>query len=183
MSLVVIDEDSYQVIIELAYATAQNIAGRPVYTQAQCALHRDAAVALKRASEYAQMAGFTLKIFDAYRPQAAQDVFWSVLDDPRYVSDPSLGSNHTRGIAVDLTLVDHTGQSLDMGTGFDDMHDASHHLYPHHPPQVQQNRFLLLGVMQKAGFKPLATEWWHYELPDRHRYPLIPSHPLVTVAS
>src|SRR5699024_11620945 len=73
MSLVIIDEDSYQVVIDLAYATAQNIAGRPVYTQAQCALHRDAAAALKRASEYARLAGLQLKIFDAYRPQAAQD--------------------------------------------------------------------------------------------------------------
>src|SRR5690625_7527313 len=98
MSLVVIDEDSYQVIIELAYATAQNIAGRPVYRQAQCALHRDAGVALKRASEYAQMAGFTLQIFDAYRPQLAQDDFWSVLDHPRCLPEPSRGPNHTRGL-------------------------------------------------------------------------------------
>jgi len=182
MSLVIIDEDSYQVVIDLAYATAQNIAGRPVYTQAQCALHRDAAAALKRASEYARLAGLQLKIFDAYRPQAAQDIFWTVLDDPRYVSDPSQGSNHTRGIAVDLTLINSQGEPLDMGTGFDEMTEASHHLYPHHGPQVQKNRFLLLGIMQKAGFQPLATEWWHYELPNPHLYPLIPSHPVVTVA-
>lgn len=183
MSLVIIDEDSYQVVIDLAYATAQNIAGRPVYTQAQCALHRDAAAALKRASEYARLAGLQLKIFDAYRPQAAQDIFWTVLDDPRYVSDPSQGSNHTRGIAVDLTLINSQGEPLDMGTDFDEMSETSHHLYPGYDPQVQQNRFLLLGIMQKAGFQPLATEWWHYELPNRHLYPLIPTHPLVTVAS
>lgn|SRR5690625_1603738 len=182
MSLVIIDQEGYQVEIDLVYASAQNIAGRPVYTQAQCALHRDAAAALKRASEYAQMSGLRLKIFDAYRPQAAQDIFWSVLDDPRYVSDPNQGSNHTRGIAVDLTLINQQGQALDMGTGFDDMRDASHHLYPYHSPQVQRNRFLLLGIMKKAGFQPIATEWWHYELPDNYRYPLIPSHPVVSVA-
>src|SRR5699024_11620625 len=99
------------------------------------------------------------------------------------LSDPSQGSNHTRGIAVDLTLINSQGEPLDMGTDFDEMSETSHHLYPGYDPQVQQNRFLLLGIMQKAGFQPLPTEWWHYELPNRHLYPLIPTHPLVTVAS
>jgi D-alanyl-D-alanine dipeptidase len=60
-----------------------------------------------------------------------------------------------------------------MGTAFDAMEPKSHQFYPDLPPQVQRNRLLLLGIMLGAGFKAIATEWWHYELPDAELFPLI----------
>lgn len=117
---------------------------------------------------------YRLKIFDAFRPQEAQVLLWQVAPDKQYVADPQVGSNHTRGTAVDLTLVDALGQELDMGTGFDDMSPLSHHHHPGVSAQAQANRQCLLDIMTGAGFEPIAHEWWHYALPDKDSYPLIP---------
>lgn len=171
--LVEITTDTYPVMIDLAYATAHNLAGRPVYAQARCALRPQAAACLLRAAQTARRAGYTIKIFDAYRPAAVQAIFWTECPDPRYVSDASLGSTHTRGVAVDVTLLDEAGVPLDMGTDFDAMYELSHHDRDDLPVAVQRNRNMLLGIMLHAGFRPIATEWWHYELPDAQFYPLL----------
>ena len=171
--LVDIDAEQYQVQIEMIYATADNLAGKVIYPNARCQLHRDAAQCLRKAVELASLAGFTLRIYDAYRPPYAQFLLWEALPNGDYVRDPHLGSHHSRGVAVDLTLVDGDGQPLDMGTAFDAMQDQSHQFYPDLPPNVQRNRLLLLGIMLIAGFHAIATEWWHYELPNADDYPLI----------
>nr|WP_186349459.1 D-alanyl-D-alanine dipeptidase [Pseudomonas fragi] len=171
--LVDIDAEQYQVQIEMIYATADNLAGKVIYPTARCQLHRDAAACLRKAVELAALAGFTLRIYDAYRPPYAQFLLWEALPNGDYVRDPHLGSHHSRGVAVDLTLVDGDGQPLDMGTAFDAMQDQSHQFYPDLPPNVQRNRLLLLGIMLIAGFHAIATEWWHYELPNADDYPLI----------
>ncbi len=176
----IINEAQYGVVIDLVYAGSNNIAGRIVYQTAQCALHKDAAPLLLRASALARSAGYTLKVFDGYRPPAAQHIFWSALPDAQYVADPSQGSHHSRGTAVDVTLLDGHGVELDMGTGFDAMEDASHHDYADLPAAVQKNRLLLLGIMLHAGFRGIKSEWWHYELPNSSAYPIIEST-LVTV--
>lgn len=174
-ALVTITPPDFPVIIDLVYATPRNFTGHVVYAQAQCALHADAAACLARAAQAARRAGYTLKIFDAYRPPAAQAVFWALCPDPRYVSDVSVGSHHSRGVAVDVTLLDGNGCELDMGTGFDAMEAHSHHDCDDLSVEAQRNRSMLLGIMLHAGFKAIATEWWHYELPDAHRYPLLDS--------
>lgn len=172
--LVEITTDTHPVVIDLVYATPHNLAGRPVYAPgARCALRSEAAACLLRAALAARRAGYTLKIFDAYRPAAAQAVFWAACPDPRYVSDVRKGSNHTRGTAIDVTLLDEHGVELDMGTGFDAMQDQSHHDRDDLPPVVQRHRMLLLGIMLRAGFCSINTEWWHYELPDSHSYALL----------
>jgi D-alanyl-D-alanine dipeptidase len=83
------------------------------------------------------------------------------------------GSNHSRGTAIDLTLLDANGAPLDMGTGFDDMTALSAHFAADLPPAMHRNRLLLLGIMQAAGFRPIPSEWWHYELPGSRTLPLI----------
>ncbi|NYT37279.1 D-alanyl-D-alanine dipeptidase [Allopusillimonas soli] len=181
-SLVEITAPAYPVEIDLAYAGTHNFTGRRIYASACCALHPDAAACLLKAALAARRAGYTLKIFDAYRPAAAQDVFWALCPDPRYVSDASKGSNHTRGIAVDVTLIDEQGRDLDMGTHFDAMQEQSHHDRDDLPATVQRNRSLLLGIMLQAGFHSIPTEWWHYELQPDSRYPLL-DDPMVKVCS
>ncbi|QLG92862.1 D-alanyl-D-alanine dipeptidase [Pseudomonas yamanorum] len=171
--LVEIDPQVYPVQIDLIYASADNLAGRVIYRTNRCLLHVDAAACLHKASHAARQAGLTLRILDAYRPAYAQQLLWQVLPDPNYVRDPHLGSHHTRGVAVDLTLVDAHGEALDMGTAFDAMEPKSHPFYPDLPPQVQRNRLLLMGIMLSAGFKAITTEWWHFELPDAEHFPLI----------
>lgn len=173
-SLVHITPETHGVEIDLAYATADNITGKPIYRQAHCLLETQAEAALRRAVDIARLAGCTLRIFDAYRPPQAQQVLWDFLPDARYIADPRQGSNHSRGAALDLTLLGADGQALDMGTGFDDMTLASAHFHAGLPQTVQRNRLLLLGIMHAAGFTHIASEWWHYELPgSRISLPLI----------
>ncbi|CAM5186357.1 D-alanyl-D-alanine dipeptidase [Castellaniella defragrans] len=127
----------------------------------------------------ARQSGHAILVFDAYRPAAVQRIFWNLLPDPRYVADPAQGSNHTRGVAVDLSLLDEEGAPLDMGTGFDAMCDQSHRDREDLPAAVQRNRQMLLGIMLQAGFRSIPTEWWHFELPDAADYALIPEDPKV----
>jgi len=171
--LVEITTGSHPVVIDLVYATSDNMAGCPVYAKARCALRPQASACLRRAAVAARRAGYTIKVYDAYRPAAAQAIFWAQCPDPRYVSDVRQGSNHTRGVAVDVTLLDERGVELDMGTGFDAMQDQSHHDCPDLPVPVQRNRDMLLGIMLRAGFCSIDTEWWHYELPDPHSFALL----------
>lgn len=181
--LIEITSRTHPVDIDLVYAGANNLAGRPVYRQARCALRPEASACLLRAALAARQAGLTLRIFDAYRPAGAQAIFWALCPDPRYVADVSLGSNHTRGVAVDVTLIEDDGTTLDMGTGFDDMRDQSHHDRTDLPQLAQRNRSLLLGIMLQAGFRSIRTEWWHYELPDPHSYALLDDPIVQAVAS
>ena len=173
MSLVEITRESHRVAIDLAYATPQNLTGRPIYRRAACYLHADAAARLSRAVELAQALGFGLKIFDALRPSEAQWLLWQACPDPTFLADPRHGSPHSRGVAVDLTLTDNAGQELAMGTPFDAFTPLSHHGNTEIPAAAQRNRFLLLGLMSAAGWDFYGNEWWHYQLFNARQYPLL----------
>lgn len=159
--------------IDLKYATADNITGAPIYREARCLLHTGAVTALAKSISIAQLAGLQLVVYDAYRPQQAQAILWNACPDPQYVVDVAIGSNHSRGTAIDVTLMDDRGHLLDMGAGFDEMHDRSHAWHPSVPPAAQRNRLLLNAIMFGGGFVGINSEWWHFELPDAARYPLL----------
>ncbi len=162
-----------QLEIDLKYATPDNITGYAIYQEARCLLHPDAAKALARSVMVARLAGLTLVVYDAYRPQLAQQHLWLACPDPQYVVAVSLGSNHSRGTAIDVTLRDEAGHILDMGAGVDEMHPRSHLWNPEVPPAAQRNRLLLNAIMQAGGCVGINSEWWHFELPDSVRYPLL----------
>lgn len=159
--------------IELKYACADNITGKAIYQQARCLLHKDAITALAKSISIAQLSGLQLVIYDAYRPQQAQAMLWQACPDPQYVVDVTVGSNHSRGTAIDLTLRDEHGNILDMGAGFDEMHERSHAYHPSVPPAAQRNRLLLNAIMTGGGFVGISSEWWHFELPQAASYPLL----------
>lgn len=159
--------------IDLKYATADNITGAPIYREARCLLHTEAVTALAKSISIAQLAGLQLVVYDAYRPQQAQAILWNACPDPQYVVDVAIGSNHSRGTAIDVTLMDDRGHLLDMGAVFDEMHDRSHARHPSVPPAAQRNRLLLNAIMFGGGFVGINSEWWHFELPDAARYPLL----------
>jgi zinc D-Ala-D-Ala dipeptidase len=172
MELVAIGPPSHDVIVSLAYATSRNITGKPIYRHARCYLHRDAAARLGQAIALAAVLGYRLKIFDAFRPSEAQRVLWNKDPNPEFLADPRRGSPHSRGVAIDLTLVDATGAELEMGTGFDDFTPRAHHANPAVSATAQRNRALLLGIMTAAGWDFYRNEWWHYQLFNAPRYPL-----------
>jgi len=168
-----ITPESHGVDIDLVYATNRNLTGKPIYKAAHCLLLEPAEAGLRKAVAIARGAGMTLRIFDAYRPPQAQQVLWDFLPDPTYIAELGRGSNHSRGTAIDLTLLDASGNELDMGTDFDAMTIESEHFHPGLPLHVQRNRLLLLGIMHAAGFTHIKSEWWHYELPGSRVLPLI----------
>ena len=173
MRLAAITPSSHGVVIDLAYAGADNFTGKPVYVRAACYLHADAERALKRAVTLAAVHGLRLKIFDAFRPSEAQWVLWSHTPDPEFLADPRLGSPHSRGVAIDVTLIDGGGRELDMGTAFDAFTPLSHHGNLALSAEAQRNRALLLGLMTAADWDFYRNEWWHYQLFGSRRYPLL----------
>ena len=173
MALVEISERDFDVEIDIVYASPRNFTGKPVYARAGCYLHDDAAAALSRAVALAAPLGLRIRIFDAFRPTEAQFKLWAHTPNPDFLADPRSGSPHSRGVAVDLTLVDGTGDALDMGTEFDAFTPASHHGSRDVPAAAQRNRHLLLGLMTAAGWDFYRNEWWHYQLFRPRAYPLL----------
>lgn len=173
MSLVEITPAEFNVEIALAYATPDNLTGAPIYTSPICYLHEKAAELLKKAVHLAAPLGYRFKIFDAYRPSEAQWKLWNALPDPEFIADPRRGSPHSRGVAIDLTLIDDAGRELDMGTGFDEAVAASHHASLEVNVAAQRNRFVLLGIMMAAGWDNYKNEWWHYQMFNARDFPLI----------
>lgn len=172
MSLVEILPEEFGVTLDIAYATERNFTGRPVYARPACFLHCDAAEALRRAVGLARGIGLGIRIFDAFRPSEAQHVLWAHTPDPEFLADPRRGSPHSRGVAVDLTLLDGAGAPLAMGTAFDAFTPLSHHGSAGVDEEAQRNRLLLLGLMTAAGWDFYRNEWWHYQLFDAASYPL-----------
>ena len=171
--LVEVREATHGVVIDMMYARPDNFTGHVLYPHARCFLHPLAEAALRRAVIGARAFGLQLKVFDAFRPHEAQEALWAVLPVPGYVADPAKGSNHTRGVAVDVTLLDADGRELDMGTAVDTMAPASHHFHTDLPATAHLNRSRLLTVMLEAGFVHHPMEWWHYQLPEAHGYALV----------
>jgi D-alanyl-D-alanine dipeptidase len=112
------------ILQDMRYATNYNFVGRRIdgYRDPACILHRRAAKALRRAQKTVNEQGYTLKVYDCYRPQRAVDHFvrWSENGNQRMKREfyPrvdkarvfDLGyvarrSGHSRGSTVDLTLV------------------------------------------------------------------------------
>ncbi len=173
MSLKQISPPEYDVDLALAYATDDNLTGRAIYRQASCWLHADAAAALARAIALAAELGLRFRIFDAYRPVEAQWKLWNHNPDPDFLADPRRGSPHSRGVAIDLTLMRADGTLLEMGTKFDDFSQRAYHNCPSLAPEIRRNRYLLLGLMASAGWDHYLNEWWHYQLYNPRRYPLL----------
>lgn len=159
---------------DVKYATTDNFTHQVLYPQADVYLRLPAAKALKAVQQELNGKGLGLKIFDGYRPYSITEKMWTIVPDDRYAADPHKGSGHNRGVAVDLTLIDlRTGKELPMPTGFDNFTEKAHHDYPLTDTTVMANRKLLRDIMEKHGFIPLPTEWWHYYLKDFERYALM----------
>jgi len=171
--IIEVTPQSHGAEIDLRYATDDNFTGHPVYAAAHCYLNSEAATTLARAVDLAGRLGLRLRVFDALRPAEAQWVLWNHTPDPEFLADPRSGSPHSRGAAVDVGLLDAMGEPLDMGTPFDAFTPLSHHGASAISPAAQRNRMLLLGLMTAAGWDFYSKEWWHYQLFNSRRFPLI----------
>lgn len=180
------------IAVRLMYAKADNFTGKILYKDLHEAyLHPHAAKALLRAQRLLKRLypHYRLLIYDAARPMHIQKRMWNVVRGTHkdiYVSNPAHGGGlHNYGLAVDISILNDKGQPLDMGTPVDYMGRAAHITAEKQlvfqgilSAQQQHNRLLLRKVMRQAGFRPLPTEWWHFNFCSRRiaklRYKVIP---------
>jgi zinc D-Ala-D-Ala dipeptidase len=151
-------------VYDMKYATADNFLKAKVYDCAECFLRLKTVKALIVANSTFMKMGYKIKIFDCYRPLDIQKRMWNIVPNPEYVANPSKGSIHNRGGAVDITLVDAKGKELDMGTTFDFFGIEASHNYQNLSQEIKNNRELLKKTMIEKGFNSFDSEWWHYSL-------------------
>lgn len=162
-----------KIALDIRYATENNFLKRKVYPAARCVLRGAAAQALSQVQNDLVKQGLGLKVYDCYRPLSVQKLMWEILPDSRYVANPTKGSRHNRGAAVDLTLVDRNGKELEMPTDFDDFTEKAFRNSKTATTQAQKNSLLLENAMKKYGFIPLATEWWHFDAPGWDKFSIL----------
>jgi D-alanyl-D-alanine dipeptidase len=161
------------IALDLRYATAHNFLKQKVYPSATCLLRRPVALSLLKVQKSLLEKGYSLKLWDCYRPLSVQKKMWKIVHDDRYVADPKTGSRHNRGAAVDVTLIKKTGEAVEMPTEFDDFSEkADPDSQASWTPTAQANYQILLDAMQSAGFTVLDSEWWHYDFMDWQKYPI-----------
>ena len=161
---------------DLRYATKNNFTGEKIYPSKidQTYLVEEAANALKKVAEELASQEYGILVWDAYRPYDATVKFWNLIHDERYVANPSKGSGHNRGIAIDMSIYKLSDQKLiEMPTGFDNFSDTAHHDFMHVSEEKIKNRNLLKSVMEKHGFLSFQTEWWHYSWPNVRNYEIL----------
>lgn len=184
---VVLGEFIPGIVQEIRYYSTYNFVGDRIdgYEEPCALLTKEAARALKAVANEVNVQGYRLKVFDAYRPAVAvrHFVLWGIEDQDVRMKPyfyPNLEkqelfakgyiakeSSHSRGSAVDLTLLDMaTGKELDMGGPFDFFSELSHPDYKGITEEQYNNRMILRNVMLRNGFSPIDCEWWHFALAD-----------------
>jgi len=180
--LVNIKELIPDIAVDIRYSTTNNFvtvySGSPqkLYTTDECYVAYSVALRLIVVQDSLRKRGLGLKVFDGYRPRSVQYLMWETLpvEYRAFVANPESGSNHNRGAAIDLTIIDlTTGRELEMPTDFDFFGPEAAHDYLHPDPAVNANRQLLRSMMMNVGgFTDYILEWWHYQLPAATTLPL-----------
>jgi D-alanyl-D-alanine dipeptidase len=175
--LVIVEDSLPRIKVDLRYADIHNFLGENVYPDIHHCFVLPATLEMLRKADSLLQDSFPdlrLLILDAARPQSVQYKMYDIVKQrgqEGYIAKPDAGSLHNFGAAVDVTLFDTTlNIEVDMGTAFD-------HFGPEAQPRYQTrylqegklsdvqiaNRNILRRTMQKAGFRMIQTEWWHFE--------------------
>jgi zinc D-Ala-D-Ala dipeptidase len=162
--------------LDIRYASKNNFLGHAVYKQARAFLQRPAAEALVRVHRSLRHQGYGLIVFDGYRPWSVTKVFWDATTEDRkiFVADPSKGSRHNRGCAVDLSLFElNSGSPVQMPSEYDEFTERAHINYECATPESKRLREVLRAAMVSEGFAVYEPEWWHYDFKDWQEYPIM----------
>ena len=172
LELVSLNRVSPRPLFEIRYASSNNFLGRTLYPKVDPQLRCPVALALQNVQQDLAKEGLGLKVWDAHRPLAVQQLMWDAIQDPRYVSDPSVNAGrHTRGASVDVTLINQQGNPLRMPTDYDDFSKSAHVDADGVLADRAANAQKLRRAMERRGFRSFATEWWHF---DWHNWKSLP---------
>ena len=175
LDLIELEKAVPDLIIELKYASEDNFMGEAIYpTESVALLRTSTAEKLRKAQEMFVKQGFRIKVYDAFRPLRSQQVLYNAAPDKSFVANPngSKGSNHSRGCAVDMTLVDSRGKEVVMPSAFDDFTGKGSREQKM-SEEAQRNLRMTESIMSQCGFRGIAHEWWHYEDVDSEQYDVL----------
>ncbi len=171
--LVELKELDPTILYDIRYATTNNFMRQKFYTQAKAFLQRPAAEAFVRAHRWLAQYGYGLLVHDAYRPWKVTKMFWDATPEKLkdFVANPTVGSRHNRGCAVDVTLYDRkTGQPVEMVSGYDEFSQRAHPDYAGGTSLQRWHRALLRHALEREGFTVYRWEWWHFDYKGWERY-------------
>lgn len=157
---------------EIRYATRTNFTGEKLYPFPGAYVRREVIPCLEAVQRELASKGLALKIYDGYRPLPVQQKMWDLIRDERFVSNPAVNrGRHTRGTAIDVTLVDRHGRPLPMPSDFDEFSSRAAVAYSGGTREERCNRDLLQRVMTRHGFLSYPDEWWHFDFKGWENYP------------
>jgi zinc D-Ala-D-Ala dipeptidase len=159
--------------LDIRYASTRNFLGTPLYSQARAFMQRPAAEALVRVQRSLAAEGYGLLVYDAYRPWYVTKIFWDAMPPElhKFVADPTEGSRHNRGCAVDLTLFElRTGRAVSMPSLYDEATERAYANYSGGTAEQRRTRDLLRRHMEAEGFAVYEFEWWHFDYRDWKTY-------------
>lgn len=166
------EDDEYVIVkkyipdiyVELRYATENNFTGVKIYDFTEAYLRYGTVKKLAQVQKELKQQGYSLKIWDAYRPFEAQQKLWEVYPDPNYVANPANGMRrHNLGGTVDITMVAADGSIIPMPSEFDDFSlKADRHYSDIDNEEAVNNVMILQNAMENNGFTGYQGEWWDY---------------------
>jgi D-alanyl-D-alanine dipeptidase len=154
------------VVLDLRYATPNNITGKVLYPEAKAYLRQETIRKLRRVARELEEHGYRLVIWDAWRPASAQRALWQAKPDGKFLTPPSKISRHRRGTSVDLSLADASGKILEMPSEFDEFNAKADEDFSDVPKEAAKRARILREAMFETGFSGVPDEWWHYDLRD-----------------
>ena len=161
-------------ILDIRYSSKNNFTKQVLYDADIAVLKEKTLLKLLKAHDEFKSLGYKIKIWDAYRPFYVQKILWDILPNSNYIANPYKGgSNHNRACAIDITLTDLQGNEINMPTGFDEFSEKAHRNYKYASIEQIKNAEFLKNIMIKYGFKPIYTEWWHFDDSEYSNYSII----------
>jgi D-alanyl-D-alanine dipeptidase len=167
-------------VTDLSYLRDDNFLGEIFYDKfgiTECYMHKSVMPNMARLEQILIREGYKAILFDCFRPHEAQHYMWKRRPNPRFLANPHRhGSMHSRGLAIDIALLDMDGNRMDFANPKDAFTSVSSHDFvcPKGEEQGCRNRATLKRIMAEAGFRHIRHEWWHYQIDkDPVKYPLI----------
>ena len=174
-----IDISEYDVIVSMQLSTEETTIKEPFYDRNLCLIQYDLLPKLMDAIELLRADGYTLVIYDAYRPTSVQQRWFDVVRQHKWVADPSrgMGGVHDRGTAIDISIVDRYGKLVEMPTPMHTFTEAASRLSTTMTDTARKNMDYLKEVMVSCGFDIINSEWWHFQ--DKNTVYYLPTdHPI-----
>jgi zinc D-Ala-D-Ala dipeptidase len=159
---------------DIKYATCQNFMNEQIYSCEKAYVHKDVLEKLKEVQEELKQVGYSLQILDAYRPEALECKICAAAPKERvFTGNPIEENSHSRGIAVDVTLVKLDGSAVEMPSEYDDFTDKSCRNCPTTSQEAKKHSEILEKAMTKYGFICFENDHWHFQLPDAEKYKIL----------